>query len=283
MRPPERQQQILTIVEQRERVSVEQLAATLGSSRETVRRDLARLSEDGLLRKVHGGAMRLQTAQESPFDRRLGFRRAEKTRIARSAARLLSPGDSVLVDAGSTTVHFAQALGQIGGVTVITNSPLVASALWQGPKRTDVYLLGGSFNGEVNETSGPITLEQIGTLSTDHAILTIGAIDGAGRFMDFNADEAYVARAMIERARSTTILSDSSKLGKTALFEVCDASRVTRLITDAPPPAAIRNALAAEGVEILIADDEARAGAGEDGAAGYAISERDDRIRTISW
>jgi DeoR/GlpR family transcriptional regulator of sugar metabolism len=263
MRPKERQDEILSIVEQRERVSVEQLAATLASSRETVRRDLARLSEAGLLRKVHGGAIRLQTAQESPFDRRLGFRRGEKARIARTAARLLSPGDSLLVDAGSTTVLFAEALAQVGGVTVITNSPLVARALWRGPKTTEVYLLGGRFNGEVNETLGPITLEQIGGLSTDHAMLTIGAIDGAGRFMDFNADEAYVARAMIERARSTTILADGSKLGKTALFEVCDATRVARLVTDAPPPQPIQNVLASQGVELVIAEDGGRTDAAD--------------------
>jgi DeoR family transcriptional regulator, glycerol-3-phosphate regulon repressor len=138
---------------------------------------------------------------------------------------------------------------------VFTNSPLVARALWQAARPCEVYLLGGRYSGEAAATLGPITLEQIASLRADHAVLTIGAIDQSGRFMDFDADEAYVARAMIARARKTTILADSTKLGTTALFEVCAGAQVARMVTDAPPPHGLQDALAAEEVEVVVAAD----------------------------
>ena len=82
---------------------------------------------------------------------------------------------------------------------------------------------------------GPLVVEQIQRLHADHAVLTIGAVDPAGNFMDFNAEEAFVARAMIASARRTTVLADSSKLDRHALFQVCEATQVHRLVTDQRP------------------------------------------------
>ena len=97
-------------------------------------------------------------------------------------------------------------------------------------------------------------VEQIQRLHADHAVLTIGAIDARGKFMDFNTDEAFVARAMIASARHTTVLADSSKLNRHALFQVCEASQVNRLVTDRMPDPAMVNLLQSAGVEIIIAD-----------------------------
>jgi DeoR family glycerol-3-phosphate regulon repressor len=108
--------------------------------------------------------------------------------------------------------------------------------------------------GDGHELLGPLVVEQIQRLRADHAVLTIGAIDPAGRFMDFNAEEAYVARAMIASARRVTILADSSKIGRYALFEVCDAPQIHRLVTDRAPDAALTTLLTAAGVEIIVAD-----------------------------
>lgn len=253
MKPEDRREQIAALVREASRVTVDELADRLAISRETVRRDLALLSEQGVLRKVHGGAVPAQTALESPLRDRRAAARAEKIAIGRAAAALFEPGDSLLIDAGSTTAYFAEALGKAGGFTVITNSVLVANELWAAPNPGEVYLTGGRYFGEGHEVLGPIVVEQIQRLHADHAVLTIGAVDIGGKFMDFNTEEAFVARAMIASARRTTVLADSSKLNRRALFQVCDATEVARLVTDRRPDPALANLLEGAGVEIVVA------------------------------
>src|SRR5689334_2032309 len=254
MKPIARRERIASIVKEMSRVSVEELAQLLSTSHETVRRDLAVLSERGIVRKVHGGAVHTQTALESPYGDRSATARAEKAAIASRAAQLFGNGDSLLIDTGSTTAAFAEAPGRTGNFTVITNSIIVAKELWYASKRSDVYLLGGRYSGDSQETVGPHAIEEIQRLHADHAVLTIGAIDPMGVFMDYNADEAYIARAMMASARQTTVLADSSKLGRHALFQVCEAHQVHRLVTDSPPPLPLAEALRSAGVEVLVAD-----------------------------
>lgn len=252
MKPKERHERILAIVAEQARATVETLAELLDTSRETVRRDLTVLSERGLIRKVHGGAVRNKAADEDPFAERMQKNRAAKLRIGAAAAALFEPGDSLLVDTGSTTICFAEALRDRAGLTVITNSQKVAHIVAHGAGGSEAYLLGGRYSHDNEQVLGPLAVEQVQRFSADHAVLTVGAIDASGRLMDYNAEEAYVARAMIESAKSVTVLVDRSKLDRTALFEVCDASRIDRIVTDGPPPPAIANALAAASVEVVI-------------------------------
>lgn len=253
MKPQERRDRIAALVGDTSKVSVVELAELLETSRETVRRDLALLSEQGVLRKVHGGAVPAQTALESPLGDRRATARAEKIAIGKAAAALFEQGDSLLVDAGSTTAYFAEALGQAGSFTVITNSVLVANELWSAPNPSEIYLTGGRYFGEGHEVLGPLVVEQIQRLHADHAVLTVGALDAAGNFMDFNTEEAFVARAMIANARQTTVLADSSKLNRRALFRVCEADQVHRLVTDKPPDPTLASLLRSAGVEIIVA------------------------------
>jgi len=253
MKPEERRRRIADLVKEASRASVEELAGLLDTSRETVRRDLALLSEQGLLRKVHGGAVYAQTAFESPLKERYAAARQEKLALAEVAARQFREGDSLLIDSGTTTALFAAALGRTGSFTVITNSLLVARELRDSPCKSEVYLLGGTLFGEGDEVLGSLVIEQIQRLQADHAVLTAGAIDPRGRCLDFNAEEAFIARAMMSSARRTTILADSTKLGKHALFEVCEAGEVDRLVTDKPPPREVGEALRAANVEVLVA------------------------------
>src|SRR6185503_156344 len=257
MKPDERRRRIADLVKEASRASVEELAGLLDTSRETVRRDLAVLSEQGLLRKVHGGAVFAQTAFESPLKERYAAAREEKLALAEVAAQQFREGDSLLIDGGTTTALFAAALGRTGSFTIITNSLLVARELRDSPHKSEVYLLGGRLFGEGDEVVGSLVVEQIQRLQADHAVLTVGAIDLMGRCLDFNAEEAYIARAMMASARGTTVLADSSKLGKHALFQVCDATQINRLVTDKPPPPELGDALRAARVEILVPEGTA--------------------------
>ena len=193
MKPEERRERIAAVVREVSRASVDELASMLEISRETVRRDLALLSEQGVLRKVHGGAVHFQTAREGTLRDREASARNEKVAIGRGAARLFEPGDSLFIDAGTTTSYFAVELGKVGSFAVITNSVVIASQLWNARHRSEVYLLGGRYFGENQEVVGPLTVEQVHDLHADHVVLTIGAMDETGTCMDFNADEAFVA------------------------------------------------------------------------------------------
>jgi DeoR family transcriptional regulator, glycerol-3-phosphate regulon repressor len=253
MKPEERRERIAAVVREASRASVDELADMLDISRETVRRDLALLSEQGVLRKVHGGAVHFQTARESPLDDRKAAARLQKMAIAGRAAQLFEPGDSLLIDSGTTTTYFAEALGRVGSFAVITNSVAVAAELGNAPHRSDVYLLGGKYFGDGQEVLGPLAVEQIRALHADHVVLTIGAMDTDGKCMDFNAEEAFVARAMIASARQVTVLADSSKLSRHALFQICGPGQIDRLVTDQAPPRPLADALKAAGVEVIVA------------------------------
>ena len=253
MVPEYRRSRILAALHLQERTSVNELAIQLGVSRETIRRDLTQLENSALLRKVHGGAVPLQTATEPALRLRTAQHRIEKQLIGNRAARLFRAGDSLFIDAGSTTTAFASALAAVRGLTVITNSLEVALRLGR-VRDIGVHLLGGAFKPAGIETVGAQVIEQIATFHPDHAVLTVGAIDEDGNVCDFDHDEATVARAMIRQARSITLLADHSKFGRPALMPICHLSQVSRLVTDRMPPEALGDLLRAAKTEVILAD-----------------------------
>lgn len=259
MRPADRRRKILELVQTSERVTVEELAEDLATSRETVRRDLALLSEQGLLRKFHGGATAApatQSAYESPLDERRGRQRLEKIRIGKRAAKLFEPGDSLLINCGTTTLFFAEQLAQHGPFTIITNAALVAAEMWKAPQRGPIHLMGGSYFGDAFETLGAQVVEQIQKIHADHAVLAVGSISSTAKIMDYSVDEAFVARAMAESARTVTVLADSSKLNRNALLQICGPEKIDRLVTEKPVDAGLESILKIAGVEIIVAEEE---------------------------
>lgn len=271
MRPDERRERIVDLVREHERVTVEFLAMRLDTSRETIRRDLGDLDGRGLLRKVHGGATAaepgaIEPQREGPFQARMLEHVRAKRAIARRAAALFRPGDTLFVDTGTTTLFFAEELQRVGGLTVITNSATIASLVSRGSDNV-AYLIGGAYRDEAAESLGALAVEQIGRFHATHAVLTVAAIDPAG-FLDFDLQEAEVARAMLAQARRLTVLADTSKLGRSGLFEVAPLAAADRLVIEAPVDGEIGDALAAAEVEIVVAREPARADEGFERADG---------------
>ena len=137
----ERHQRILSMLAASRQVSANDLAEMLSVSRETVRRDLLDLEKTGQVNRVHGGAVLPEPRTEEPFRQRMTVQLRAKSEIARKAAGLIQPGQTILVDAGTTTAIFARELAKLSGVSVITNSLDVATTL-QGAGK-EVLLLGG--------------------------------------------------------------------------------------------------------------------------------------------
>lgn len=228
----ERRHRILGVLRQRGRIEVEALAEELAVSRETVRRDLLRMESEGLVRRIHGGAVAAAPATEKPFQQRVAAQAEEKRRIAAAAARLIHPGQSCFIDAGTTTAAFALALARVQDVTVITNSLDVATTLRNADATADVLLLGGRPGADVPATYGELTLEQIGRFWTDLAVISpVGVAPAAGASY-FHLAEAEVARTMVSRASETIVLADHTKLGVVSRVGVCGCADIGKLVTD---------------------------------------------------
>jgi DeoR family glycerol-3-phosphate regulon repressor len=256
MRPTIRRERIEQVVRQRERVTVDSLAELLGASRETIRRDLTDLAERGRVRKIHGGATiaepRASDADvEGSFQARLSENADAKRAIARRAIRLFQPGDTLFVDTGTTTLLFAEELSSATGLTVITNSAAIAALAARGASNS-TFLVGGEYRADGTENLGPLAVEQITYFHAIHAVLAVGSIETVG-ILNFDVQEADVARAMIAQARSVTVLADATKFGRGGLIKVAALNAIARVVTNAEPSDEIAVALRDASIELILA------------------------------
>jgi len=252
-----RQSKIVDIIRSKDRVTVEELATNLDISRETIRRDLTDLANSGKILKVHGGATLPRVFGEGSFQQRMSDNPEAKARIARLAASKFTTGETIFIDTGSTTLYFAEELAELSGLTIVTNSTEIARIVSSTGNDNRTFLLGGEFNPDNRQTIGTMVTAQIRSFRAHHAVLTIGALDARTGIMDFDIEEAQVARTMIEQSQFVTILADSSKFNGLASFDICPLSSINQLICDVKPPDDLARALEEAGVEIIFAQVEA--------------------------
>lgn len=253
MIPSVRRDAIVQMARSGQKLLVERLAIEFAASRETIRRDLAGLDRQGLLRRVHGGAVAGPVpgsiVDEGPFHQRMRQQVAAKRAMARHLAQGLMPGDSLFIDTGSTTLFLAEEIGRRKGLIIITNSAEIATLCDRG-EGNRVVLIGGEFRGPGRETVGATTVAQIGQLRAARAVLTVAAVTERG-FFDSDPQEAEVARAMIAQVEDVTLLADSSKMGRAGVFEVCAMAKAARIVTDGMPKA-LHDAAEAAGVRVEV-------------------------------
>ena len=254
MKRDKRLQIILNLVDEQEHVEVETLAEHFDVSAETVRRDLNTLSEQGLIRKVHGGAVKFQSAQENLLSSRMNHNLAQKISIAQYAAQYVDPGDSLFLNSGSTNVIFAKELTKlVDNLIIITNSFSIANEFWnKGEGHHRIYLLGGEYSGTEMDVIGSTTVDQIRQYRADHAFLTVGTVSAIHGFMDYRIEAAHVIHTMAQQARRTTVLADSSKFGQTALVTAFSLPEAYRLVTDSLPPEGLTHALDKAEIRICV-------------------------------
>jgi DeoR family fructose operon transcriptional repressor len=229
----ERHQHILDLIATIGRIEADAVATQLQVSRETIRRDLLHLEKDGRVRRVHGGAIRLEPSSEKPFMARKRVQIEAKRRIGRAAAGLIQPGQSCFIDAGTTTAAFAQFLSKVPDVMVITNSMEVAATLRAGSASFDVVLLGGRLAVEVPATHGEMTIAEINRFRVDVAVLSPVGLHATGGVTYDEFAEAEVARVMMQNAAATLLLADRTKLGRISRTTVCGCNDLATLVTDA--------------------------------------------------
>lgn len=217
------------------RVSTEKIIQHLGVSRETVRRDILKLEAMGALRRVHGGIVATSLEPEPPLSVRNTVREKEKQDIARAAVQQLSAGQTLFIDAGSTTALLANELLSMPGMTVITNSLNVALKLTtaEATLNHEVILLGGHMGPSLQATSGDLTVSEIQRYRADVALLSPVGVTSASGASSFAHHEAAIARAMVKNAKTRIILADNSKIGVTSRVIYATPPEIDIIITDA--------------------------------------------------
>lgn len=237
MLPEQRHERIRTLLANFQHLSTERIAADLGVSRETVRRDVLKLEGMGHLRRVFGGVTTSDDDVEAPIETRAQVRLKEKRRIGRAAAALLRPGNTIFIDAGSTVAAFANELIGLANLTVITNSFDVALKLSSNVQSPDgsaheVIVLGGRPRAGLQATYGDITVGEIYRYRADYSFVSPVGLHPVNGASSFDRGEAEVARAMCRQSRYVVILADYSKLGQSSRVQFCEMERIDTVITD---------------------------------------------------
>lgn len=238
-------------------VSTEELAQGLGVSLETVRRDLVALERRGALRRVHGGAALGATfGGEEPFADRSVLETSAKQAIGRRAADLVTSGQTIILDVGTTALEVARALPPSFRGTVATCSLLVACEL-AGRRDVEVLVSGGRLRSGDLSLSNAQTSSFFADLRADLAFLGSGGVDAVAGLTDFHLDEVATRRVIIENAARSFVLADAVKLGRVAPHRVCGLAEVDGLITDGEVPAALALIIEGSGGTLLSGDPSA--------------------------
>jgi DeoR family transcriptional regulator, aga operon transcriptional repressor len=233
----ERAQEILRLLLSHGKTSVEELTTLFATSPASVRRDLARLEERGLVHRTHGGAMLAgQVYEPFRFDASFHVREErfaqEKKRIALAAAQLVLENETIGLTAGTTTTQVARGLRMRTGLNIITNAVNIGMEL-SSSNGLNTTLIGGCMRWPgAFSLIGPTAMESLNTVVMDRVFIGVCGIDPERGATTIEADEAAVFRAMTRRAKQVVVVADSSKVGMTSPAVICPVDDIDILITD---------------------------------------------------
>ncbi len=224
----QRRQILLDRLKRDGRLVARDLAEELGLSEDTLRRDLRDLAAAGLLTRVHGGALPASPTVAS-LDRRRTMAIPEKQRLARAAAPLVEPGQTIFIDGGTTNLELVRALPLDLRATVITHSPVIAAAL-EMHETVDIILIGGTILRHSMVATGAAALEAIARLRADVFFLGITALHFDEGLTTGNYEEAAIKRAIAARAGDVVVLATAEKLGAVSPHQIGPVTIVTTLV-----------------------------------------------------
>lgn len=238
---------ILKILASDRKATVLELAGALGVSPATIRQDLSVLEEEGLLRRVHGGA---ELTEMDDLSHRMAFNYEEKLRIARRAAREVGEGDTIFVESGSINALFVKELASIKGLTIITANAFIARAIDQS-KGCTVVLIGGVYQRESESLVGNLARSCIERLNFGRVFLGMDGFTFETGFTGRDMMRAEIAEAVVAKGSEIVVLSDSSKFGRVGISRYCGIEDVGLVITDENITDEYRNGLEKLGKLVL--------------------------------
>jgi DeoR family fructose operon transcriptional repressor len=261
----ERLERIAGLLREKRTVSISELSEMLGASEATIRRDLTKLEKQGLLKRTYGGAMSLYSSNlDAPFFVRAQYHVAEKQAIALAAAKLVSDGETIVLDSGTTTAQLARALRNRRNLTVITNSERVMNELYDCETVT-VIVTGGELStlGDVSERRdlvmiGPVAEATLRRFRPAKAFLGTAGITVAEGMTNTNLPQAQIKQLMIEISDEVILVTDHSKFGHVSYSIVAPVEVLDKVITDSGIKPKDRAALEERGVKVIAAQPVAQ-------------------------
>ena len=254
---PGRRRKILQLLEQEGNVKVEELAGILGVSQVTVRKDLAELEEQGMLQRTYGGAVFSHRSRfNTSFFQRLNMRSPPKNAIAVAALEYVHEGDTIILDAGSTTLALAQILHRrFRSLYIITSS--IPAALELSQAGYEILLIGGQVRNHSLALIGPAAIKTLETFHADRAFLGTSGVTLTHGYSTPNTLDAAVKQAMMRSADETYVLTDSTKFGHACLAAFASLNEVHLTITDFGMPAEFAEAFTKRGIRFQAVNVEA--------------------------
>lgn len=250
----ERRREILGVLGQNGRVTVDEIVRRFGISAVTARGDLDALSESGALVRSHGGGIKpLAAAPEHPLKVREGMHHDEKVRIAQAAAQLIKPLQTIILCTGSTSDALASEVRRNSpeNITIITYALNIAQRFAEMPNMS-LVMLGGFLRHPSTAFVGPHAEQMMHSLHADHCFLSTVGLNVEVGLTTLDIMEAQLNRRMIESSSQVTVVADSSKFGHRSLSLIADFRVIQRVITDSGAPAEDVAALRSKGVEVVL-------------------------------
>ena len=251
----ERQMSILSLVRTDGKAGVDALANSFGVTTQTIRRDLNELCDRGLAARTHGGIKRLLSVSNVGYEDRRRAQINEKEMLGRIAATLIPNNCSIAMNIGTTTEHFARALGNHNDLVVLTNNVNIITT-FIGSKARVLILVGGSVRQSDGAVVGEDAVEFISRYKVDYAVIGASSLDEDGAILDFDAREVSVARAILRNARSKILVCDSSKFQRDAPVRICDIGDLDYFVTDISPKASFLEAAKRGNTTVLTAENQ---------------------------
>lgn len=249
----ERIRMTLEALREQGKVTVPELSSAFGVSEITIRRDLNELAQQGLVRRAHGGAVYpMETLPEPPVIQRMQENRSLKIRIARATAHLINDGDTVFLSSGSTTTYVARQLIDRKHLTVVTNSISVATELAVAENIT-VVVLGGMLRSSELSMVGHITEQALREVRIDKVILGMRAVNPQDGLTNDFLPEVMTDRAILQLSSETYLVTDHTKLGRTASAFVASMDRISKLVTNREADPDLLAVIQQMGIEVIVA------------------------------
>lgn len=253
----QRRATIVSLVEESGAVRVSDLVEQLGVSDMTIRRDIEQLAREGLVERVHGGALAVggRSTEEPGFTAKSALMTPQKQAIAQAAAELVEPGSSIGISAGTTTYELARAVRSIPDLTVVTNSIPVAQLLHESGTPGQTVVLTGGVRTPSDALVGPVAVGALRMLHVDRLFLGVHGMDAHAGLTTPNLVEAETNRAMIDSSRRLCVLADHTKWGIVGLSTIVELSEVDQLVTDTGLSPRARSVLVEAVGELIVAPE----------------------------
>ena len=245
----ERQNRILKILGRNDQTSVNDLSEKLKVSSVTIRQDLNFLEAEGLLKRVHGGAV-LRDADD--LSNRLGFNYEKKLRIARKVSEFVNDGETILIESGSVNALLARELLKKRNITLITTNVYIARQFRKNDQAS-VILLGGIYQNESESLVGKITRICLDQINFDKAFIGIDGYTTKTGFTHRNLFRAEISSHIVRKSCDAFIVTDSTKFGKTALTSICFPADIQHIATDCELDPVFQDEFTKAGIDLILA------------------------------